>query len=63
MKIKSEFNIDYLKLCYRQPEGLFQEIASTQGELVYRLNTEAVIEKTGNHHRAGEGRGNQIENV
>lgn len=43
MKIKSEFSIDYLKLCYRQPEGLFQEIASTQGELVYRLNYDLLI--------------------
>lgn len=36
MKIKTEFNIDYLKLCYRQPEGLFEEIASTDGNIVHR---------------------------
>lgn len=43
MKEKSEFNIDYLKLCYRQPEGLFQEIASTDGNLVYRFNYDLLI--------------------
>lgn len=43
MKEKSEFNIDYLKLCYRQPEGLFQEIASTEGNMVYRLNYDLLI--------------------
>lgn len=43
MKVKSEFNIDYLKLCYRQPEGLFQEIASTEGNMVYRFNYDLLI--------------------
>lgn len=43
MKTKSELNIDYLKLCYRQPEGLFQEIASTEGNMVYRLNYDLLI--------------------
>lgn len=44
MKVKSEFNIDYLKLCYRQPEGLFQEIiASTQVNMVYRQSYDLLI--------------------
>lgn len=43
MKTKSELNIDYLKLCYRQPEGLFQEIASTEGNMVYRFNYDLLI--------------------
>lgn len=43
MKVKTEFNIDYLKLCYRQPEGLFQEIASTEGNMVYRFNYDLLI--------------------
>jgi hypothetical protein len=36
MKTKSAINIDYLKICYRQPEGLFNEIASTQDDLLLR---------------------------
>lgn len=43
MKVKSEVNIDYLKLCYRQPEGLFQEIASTQGNMVFRFCYDLLI--------------------
>ncbi len=43
MKVKFEFNIDYLKLCYRQPEGLFQEIASTQEDMVYRYSYDLLI--------------------
>lgn len=43
MKIKTEFNIDYLKLCYRQPEGLFEEIASTEGSMVYRFSYDLLI--------------------
>lgn len=36
MKNKCTLNIDYLKLCYRQPDGLFENFASIQGELVCR---------------------------
>jgi len=36
MKHKHTLNIDYLKLCYRQPDGLFEEFASIQGELICR---------------------------
>lgn len=43
MKTKSVINIDYLKICYRQPEGLFQEIASTQENLVPRLDYDLLI--------------------
>lgn len=43
MKIKTEFNMDYLKLCYRQPEGLFKEIASTEGNMVYRFDYDLLI--------------------
>lgn len=43
MKTKTSLSIDYLKLCYRQPEGLFQEIASTQGYLVPRLDYDLLI--------------------
>lgn len=37
MKTKTALNIDYLKLCYRQPENLFQKLASTQGDIVHRF--------------------------
>lgn len=43
MKTKSVINIDYLKICYRQPEGLFQKIASTQEYLVPRLDYDLLI--------------------
>lgn len=43
MKTKTNLSIDYLKLCYRQPEGLFQEIASTQENLVPRLDYDLLI--------------------
>lgn len=34
-KRKSKLNIDYLKLCYRQPEGVFETIASTTGNVFH----------------------------
>ena len=43
MKTKYALNIDYLKLCYRQPDGLFQEFASTQGEWIYRDSYDLLI--------------------
>lgn len=43
MKTKTNLSIDYLKICFRQPEGLFQEIASTQEDLVPRLCYDLLI--------------------
>lgn len=43
MIIKTRFNIDYLKLCYRQPEGLFEDIASTEGNMVCRDSYDILI--------------------
>lgn len=43
MKTKAALNIDYLKLCYRQPDGLFQELAATQGDLVSRCYYDLLI--------------------
>ena len=35
MKEKYKLNIDYLKLCYRQPDGIFDAIAGTLGDIFY----------------------------
>lgn len=43
MKTKTNLSIDYLKLCFRQPEGLFQEIASTRESIVPRLDYDLLI--------------------
>lgn len=43
MRAKSNISIDYLKVCYRQPERLFQEIASTEGSMVYREHYDLLI--------------------
>ncbi len=43
MKTKTNLSIDYLKLCFRQPEGLFQEIASIRENLVPRLDYDLLI--------------------
>lgn len=36
MRFKSVILIDYLKLCYRQPEGLFEELTSPKGSIIPR---------------------------
>jgi hypothetical protein len=43
MKTKTNLSIDYLKICYRQPEGLFRVIASTQEDLIPRLGYDLLI--------------------
>ena len=43
MKNKYEFNIDYLKICYRQPKGLFQKIAAAEGDIIYRFDYDLKI--------------------
>lgn len=35
MREKYKLNIDYLKLCYRQPDGIFDAIAGTLGDIFY----------------------------
>ncbi len=35
MKPKYKLNVDYLKLCYRQPVEVFETIASTDGDIFY----------------------------
>ena len=43
MKQKSKLNIDYLKLCYRQPDGLFETIAETAGDIYHGDGYELLI--------------------
>ena len=43
MREKYKLNIDYLKLCYRQPEGIFETIAGTVGDIFYGDGYELLI--------------------
>ena len=43
MREKYKLNIDYLKLCYRQPEGVFETIAGTVGDIYYGDGYELLI--------------------
>ena len=43
MREKYKINIDYLKLCYRQPEGIFETIAGTVGDIYYGDGYELLI--------------------
>ena len=43
MREKYKLNIDYLKLCYRQPEGVFETIAGTVGDIFYGDGYELLI--------------------
>ena len=45
MKAKSKLNVDYLKLCYRQPEGVFETISGTDGDIFYGDGYELLIKE------------------
>lgn len=36
MRVKYKYNVDYLKLCFRQPDGLFEELAAVSEEYIQR---------------------------
>ena len=51
MRIKYVHSIDYLKFCYRQPDGLFEELASVkQGTCVYRDGYDLLINNSDEQH-------------
>jgi len=43
MREKYKLNIDYLKFCYRQPEGVFEAISGTVGDIFYGDGYELLI--------------------